>query len=117
MGTGAKNRPVERRERRAKGHHRRRRVRRESTLEIIDGLLTRQVTISVRGQVKRVPAAEAIMLQLMQKAMAGNTRATRVSLKYKEFAERGSEKATELQFVESDYTRAVANFSLSSDDG
>jgi hypothetical protein len=57
------------------------------------------------------------VLQLMQKAMAGSARAWRISLKYKEFAESHSDKSTELQFVESDYTRAVAKHSSSSDNG
>ena len=77
----------------------------------------RQVPISVHGRVTRVPAAKAIVLQLMQRAMAGNTRAWRTLLKYKEFAESRSDKSTELQFVESDYTRAVANSSSSGEDG
>ena len=83
----------------------------------MERLFTRRVSISVGGRATRVPAAKAIVLQLMQKAMSGNARAWRTLLKYKEFAERRSDKSTELQFVESDYTRAVANSSSSSDDG
>jgi hypothetical protein len=83
----------------------------------MERLLARRVSISMSGKATRVTAIEAIVLQLMQKAMSGNARAWRVSLKYKEFAERSSDKSTEVQFVESDYTRAVANSSLSSDNG
>ena len=77
----------------------------------------RQVSISVHGRAMRVPAAKAIMLQLVQKAMSGNARALRILLKYKAYAENSSDKSTELRFVESDYSRAVANSSSSSDDG
>lgn len=87
---------------------RRRSPRQESTLEIMDRLLTRRVPISLSGQAKRVSASEAIVLQLMQKAMSGNPRAWRALLKYQEFASSRSDKSTELRFVESDYTQAVA---------
>ncbi len=60
---------------------------------------------------------DAIVLQLMQKAMPGNARAWRALLKYQEFAARRSDKSTELRFVESDYTRAVAKSSSRSADG
>jgi hypothetical protein len=86
-------------------------------LDTIDRLLTRQVPISVRGQVKRVPAAKVIVLQLTQMATSGNVRAMRILLKYEEFSESCSDRSTKLQFVESDYTRAVAKSSSSSDDG
>jgi hypothetical protein len=115
MGPGSKKPPVERDARRAKS--RRRPARQESTLEIMDRLFMRQVPIRMHGRATRVPAAKAIVLQLMQKAMSGNTRAWRTLLKYKEFAESRSDKSTELQFVESDYTRAVANSSSSGEDG
>jgi hypothetical protein len=61
------------------------------------------------GETKEVPALEAIILQLMQKSMAGNGRATRVLLKYQELANRNLEKRLELTFVDSDYTRALTN--------
>lgn len=94
-----------------------RRCRQESTLEIMERLLTRRVSISVSGQVKQVSASEAIVLQLMQKAMPGNARAWRALLKYQEFANSRSDKSTELRFVESDYTRAVAKSPSKGADG
>jgi hypothetical protein len=117
MGPGSQKPRVERGVRRPKGPRRRRPARQESTLEIMDRFLMRQVPISVHGRATRVPAAKAIVLQLMQKAMSGNTRAWRILLKYKEFAESRSDKSTELQFVESDYTRAVAISSSRGEDG
>ena len=92
-------------------------ARQESTLEIMERLLTRRVSISVSGQATRVSASEAIVLQLMQKAMSGNARAWRALLKYQEFANSRSDRSTELRFVESDYTRAVAKSPSRSDDG
>jgi hypothetical protein len=43
-------------------------------------------------------ALQAIMLQLVQKVLAGSTRASRTYLQYQEFAARRSTKTTELQF-------------------
>lgn len=40
----------------------------ESTLVLIDGLLAALVPIRFNGETKRVPAIEAIVLQLMQSA-------------------------------------------------
>ena len=117
MGPGSNKPPVERGARRAKGRRRRRPARQESTLEIMERLLTRRVSISVSGQAKQVSASEAIVLQLMQKAMSGNPRAWRALLKYQEFADSRSDRSTELRFVESDYTRAVAKSPSRSGDG
>ena len=117
MGPGSKKPPVERDARRAKGRRRRRPARQESTLEIMDRLLARRVSISVNGQAKQVSASEAIVLQLIQKAISGNGRAWRALLKYQEFANSRSARSTEVQFVESDYTRAVAKSPSRSDDG
>jgi Family of unknown function (DUF5681) len=55
-------------------------ARQEITLEIMERLLTRHVPISVSGESKQVTATEAIVLQLMQKAIAGNARAWRALL-------------------------------------
>ena len=102
--------------RRAKGR-RRRPARGESTLEIMERLLTRRVSISVSGQARRLSASEAIVLQLMQKAMSGNPRAWQALLKYQEFANSRSDRSTEVRFIESDYTRAIAKGSARSSDG
>ena len=117
MGPSSKKLPVKRDARRAKGRRRRRPARQEGTLDIMERLLARRVSISVSGQAKQVSASEAIVLQLMQKAMSGNPRAWRAILKYQDFANSRSGKSTKLQFVESDYTRAVAKGSSGSDDG
>jgi hypothetical protein len=83
----------------------------------MDRLLARRVPISLSGEPSRVTATEAIVLQLMQKAMAGNPRAWQTLLKYQEYANSRSVRSTEVRFVESDYTRAVAEGSARSSDG
>jgi hypothetical protein len=88
---------------------RRRRQRPESTVALIDSLLLAPVQITLNGQATKVPALEAIMCQLLQKALSGSGRAFRVLLKYQEFASRHGEKKLELTFVDSEYTRAFAN--------
>jgi len=117
MGPVSNKPRVERGACRAKGRRRRRPARQESTIEIMDRLLARRVSISVSGQAKQVSAMDAIVLQLMQKAMPGNARAWRALLKYQEFAARRSDQSAEVRFVESDYTRAVAKSSSRSADG
>jgi hypothetical protein len=72
--------------------------RSESTLEIIEGLLERRISISVNGEPTRASALQAIMFQLLQRASAGNGRAMRTYQQYEEFAVRRSTKSTELQF-------------------
>jgi hypothetical protein len=117
MASGLKESAVQDDVRRAKSRRRRPPTRGEGTLEIMDRLLARRVSISLSGQAKQVTASEAIVLQLMQKTMAGNARACRALLKYQEFASSRSNKSAELRFVESDYTRAVANSFSRSDGG
>jgi Family of unknown function (DUF5681) len=51
----------------------------------MERLFARRVSMSVSGQAKRVSALEAIVLQLMQKAMSGSARAWRALLKYQEY--------------------------------
>ena len=83
----------------------------------MEPLLARRVSISVSGEAKQVFATEAIVLQLMQKAMSGNARAWRALLKYQDFANSRSANSTELRFVESDYTQAFAKSASRRDDG
>jgi hypothetical protein len=117
MGSVSNKPPVKRGARRPNSRRQRQRARQESTLEIMERLFARRVSISVSGQAKRVSALEAIVLQLMQKAMSGSARAWRALLKYQEFAARRSDQSTELRFVDSDYTRAIAKSPSRSNDG
>jgi Family of unknown function (DUF5681) len=96
---------------------RRRPTRQEGTFEIMDRLLARRVRINLSGQATRLSATEAIVLQLIQKAISGSPQAWRALLKYQEYANSRSDRSTEVRFVESDYTRAVAKSPLRSGDG
>jgi hypothetical protein len=55
-------------------------------VQMIDEFFAREIEIVEKGISRRVTNFEAIILQLWTKAMAGNSRAMRVLLKYKEFA-------------------------------
>lgn len=83
----------------------------------MERLLIRRVSVSVSGQASRISASEAIVLQLMQKAMSGSPRAWRALLKYQEFANSRADRSIELRFVESDYTRTIAKSSSRGHDG
>jgi hypothetical protein len=88
----------------------------ESTVDIIDRLLLEPVQVTLNGEPKKIPALEAILLQLVQKAKSGSDRAHRTLLKYQEFASQNLEKKLRLNFVETDYTRAFANKRHGGDD-
>ena len=79
----------------------------QSTLEIIEELLGRPVSISVNAEQTKASALQAIMLQLVQKVLAGSMRASRTYLQYHEFAARRSTKTTELQFDDEQDGRAA----------
>lgn len=83
--------------------------RRESTIAIIDRLLAGYVPITINGEMTKVPAAKAIVLQLLKKGMSGSARAWRALLRYRDFASRRSEKRLEVAFIDTDYTTAFAN--------
>jgi len=81
----------------------------KSVLEILDGLLLAPVDIIESGNSRRVTALEAILLQQLQKEIAGDTRATRVRLSYTEFAANASEKSSvEVVWVDSEYTKMLS---------
>jgi hypothetical protein len=88
----------------------------ESTVAIIDRLLLAPVKIVLNGEPRKVSALEAIVFQLLQKAMSGKGRAYRALLKYQEFASLNLEKRLELTFVDSEYTRAFASQDLDKND-
>lgn len=81
---------------------------RENAVATMERLLLAPARLTIDGEPKQVPALEAIVLQLLQKAIAGNMRAARVLKKYKEFARQNMERKLDLSFVESAYTRALA---------
>jgi hypothetical protein len=82
----------------------------EGTVAIIDRLLITPVQTTLKGENVTLTALEAIVLQLLQKSMAGDTRAHRVLLKYQALASQSGQKRLQITFVENDYTRSVANW-------
>ena len=91
------------------GNPRKKRKPQESTVETIDRLLLSRVKLTINGETKSVTALEAIVSQLQLKEIAGNVRASRILLRYKEFASRHALKDLQLLFVDSPYTRALAD--------
>ena len=92
------------------GNPRRRRTKPiESTVTIIDRLLTATVSMTINGEVQRIPALQAIVSQLVQRDLSGNPKAARALLKYQEFASRNTERKSEVTFVDNDYTDALSN--------
>jgi hypothetical protein len=80
----------------------------EGTVSMIDRLLLARVQITLNGEKKRIPVLEAIVLQLQQKELSGNKQASRVLMRYQEFATRNLKKKLELRFVDNEYTTAFA---------
>jgi hypothetical protein len=80
----------------------------QSLAELIDSLLLEAIQIVESGEKKSIPKLEAVMLQLWAKELAGNRRAVKVRLKYHRFVGHSTERKTQLIFVDSSYTRALA---------
>ena len=76
---------------------------------IIDKLLSAPVTVTVNGEATKMPAISAIVMRLHLKQISGSAKATRILLKYQEFAGRNTQKRRELVFARNDYTDALSN--------
>lgn len=87
---------------------RRQKPPRESTLAIIDRLLLSTVQTRLNGKVTRITVLKAIIFQLLQKELAGDARAGRALLKYDELARHRVDNRLELEFIDSNYTRSLA---------
>jgi hypothetical protein len=99
------------------GNPNRKPSRKASAIEVIDKLLLSPVKLTINGEIETVTTLEAIVSQLQLKEMSGDARASRVLLRYKEFASQSMEKRVELVFVETDYTRAISDFAEGGDHG
>jgi hypothetical protein len=75
---------------------------------MIDRLLLAPMQITVNGEASKVSTLEAIVFQILQKAMSGSARAFRILLQYQEFANENLEKKLVVTFLDSDYTQAFA---------
>ena len=88
----------------------------ENMIAVIDRLLFNPVTITFNGKQTVVTAIEAIVLQLLRKAMEGEAGARRVLLKYQGFARQSAKTPLEVRFLDSDYTRSLANWTEGQDE-
>jgi hypothetical protein len=79
-----------------------------TTLAILDRLLLRKVRTSINGEKRDMTTLEAIIHQLVQKEAAGDSRASRVLLKFEELARQGTGAPLQIAFVDSDYVQALA---------
>jgi hypothetical protein len=92
------------------------RKRSEGRAEMMTRILLKPVDITVSGERKRITALEAILLQLRAKDLSDHPRASKVRLKYEEFARQNSQPRPQFVFVDSDYTQAVAAKAPKKDD-
>lgn len=90
--------------RRGKGTltRRRRTVHSRGTVAIIDDLLMRPINITLSGETQQVRTIDAILLQLLEKALTGNPRAWRVLMQFEAFAQRRARREFKIEFVDSD---------------
>ena len=84
------------------------RKRSEGRAEMMTRILLKPVDITVSGERKRITALEAILLQLRAKELSDHPRASKVRLKYEEFARQNSQPRPQIVFVDSGYTQALA---------
>jgi hypothetical protein len=92
------------------------RKRSERRAEMMTRILLKPVDITVSGERKRITALEAILLQLRAKDLSDHPRASKVRLKYEEFARQNSQPRPQIVFVDSDYTQALAAKAPKKDD-
>jgi hypothetical protein len=84
------------------------RKRSEGRIEMMTRILLKPVDITVSGERKMITALEAILLQLRAKDLSDHPRASKVRLKYEEFARQNSQSRPQIVFVDIDYTQALA---------
>jgi hypothetical protein len=84
-------------------------ARKPNPLELLERKLAERITITSKGEDRKVSKLEAILLQLYTKMLSGDRRALAVLTKYEKFGALNSKKAVEFVFVENDYTQAFAD--------
>jgi hypothetical protein len=89
----------------------------ETTLTLLDQLLLRPRSMSLNGEKMQLATIKVILLQLLQKDMAGSRRARNVLLKYREFAGRTEGQKFEIRFAESETARATAELESGGENG
>jgi hypothetical protein len=92
-------------------------LKRDSTLAVVNRLLLAPVRTSLNGRQVKITALEAIVYQLLRAEAAGDVRASAVLLKYMGLAKRDSGKRPLIVFADSDYSQSVASYQPSNSDG
>ena len=90
-----------------RNRNRRYRKRSEGRAEMMTRILLKPVDVTVSGERKKITALEAILLQLRAKELSDQPRASKVRLKYEDFARQNSQPRPRIVFVDSDYTQAL----------
>ena len=103
---GGKHRPAKKS---ARSRRRLRWPKAEDTLQILDRLLRKEFTIPQSGEEQSITALAAIVRQLHQRAIAGDSRASRALMKYERLTARSMETPLRITFVDNEYTRALAD--------
>ena len=80
-----------------------------STLAVLNRLLLKKIRTTFNGEEREITAFEAIIQQLSLKEAAGDSRASRVLLKYEELTRHGAEAPLQITFVDSAYTHTLAD--------
>jgi hypothetical protein len=88
-----------------------------SRAEMIDKSSLTMVKMTVNGDSKRVAVLEAILLQLWNKGIAGDLRATAVYFRWLELAPEVAEGKVQITFADSEYTRAFTAQSCAESSG
>ena len=89
----------------------------ESTLDLLDRLLLIPRPMTLNGEKMKLPTIKVILLQLLQKEMAGNRRARSTLLKYREFAGQTNAQKFELRFIKSEAAEASSEIGSGKGDG
>lgn len=75
----------------------------EDAASILERLLLHPRATNLNGEATQLSTLKVILLQLLQKEMAGSRRARNALLKYREFANRGTKRELEIRFAENGY--------------
>ncbi len=78
----------------------RRRPTHESTMAILTRLLLTPVPSTANGNTSVTPPLEAIVTQLLRRALEGHARSVRVLERYKQLAAQGITRGVTVEFVE-----------------
>src|ERR1700722_13409037 len=74
----------------------------------LERLLRRRVPINVNGESRQRTVLEAIVLQIINKAMDNDKRAIRLLRRCRTFADKCGRRPLKLIFADNDYTRAFS---------